>query len=47
MHSSRASSQPRNQTGVSCIAGDSLPAELAGRPRVGIVSDKSLQRDDV
>ena len=30
---SRGSSQPRNQTGVSCIAGDSLPAELPRKPR--------------
>ena len=29
---SRASSQPRNRTGVSCIAGDSLPTELSGKP---------------
>ena len=26
----RGSSQPRDQTQVSCIAGDSLPAELSG-----------------
>ena len=29
---SSRSSQPRNQTGVSCIAGDSLPTELPGKP---------------
>ena len=33
MYSSRGSSQPRNQTGVSCIAGRYfLPAELPGKP---------------
>ena len=29
---SRRPSQPRNQTGVSCIAGGFLPAELLGKP---------------
>ena len=29
---SRGSSQPRDQTQVSCIAGDSLPAELSRKP---------------
>ena len=29
---SRGSSWPRNRTRVSCIAGDSLPAELPGKP---------------
>ena len=29
---STGSAQPRNQTGVSCIAGGSLPAELPGKP---------------
>ena len=29
---SRESSQPRNQTGVSCTAGNSLPAEVPGKP---------------
>ena len=29
---SRGSSQPRNRTGVSCIAGSSLPTELSGNP---------------
>ena len=29
--SSRGSSQPWNRIGVSCIAGDSLPAELSGK----------------
>ena len=29
---SRGSSQPRNQTGISCIAGGFLPAELSGKP---------------
>ena len=29
---SSGSSQPRNQTGVSCIVGDSLPTELWGKP---------------
>ena len=29
---SRGSSWPRNQTGVSCIADDSLPAGLPGKP---------------
>ena len=28
---SNGSSQPRNQTGVSCIAGGSLPTELSGK----------------
>ena len=28
---SRGSSQPRNQTGVSCIAGSSLPGEPQGK----------------
>ena len=38
---SRGSSQPREQTQVSCIAGDCLPAEPQGRPkntRVGSLS---------
>ena len=30
---SRGSSQPRDQTQVSCIAGDSLPAEPQGKPK--------------
>ena len=29
---SNGSSRPRNQTGVSCIQGDSLPIELPGKP---------------
>ena len=29
---SSGSSQPRNQTGVSCIAGGFLPTELSGKP---------------
>ena len=29
---SSRSSQPRNRTGVSCIAGNSLPTELSGKP---------------
>ena len=29
---SRGSSQPRDQTQVVCIAGDSSPAELSGKP---------------
>ena len=29
---SRGSSGPRKRTGVFCIAGDSLPAELSGKP---------------
>ena len=32
---SRRSSWPRNQTGVSCIAGELLPAELPGKPKQG------------
>ena len=35
---SRGSSQPRNQTGVSCIVVDSLPAELPGKHIALIVS---------
>ena len=31
---SSGSSHPRNPTGVSCIAGDSLPAELPGKPLI-------------
>ena len=30
---SRGSSQPRDQTHVSCIAADSLPAEPPGKPK--------------
>ena len=30
---SRVSSQPRNQTWVSCLAGRFLPTELQGKPR--------------
>ena len=30
---SSGSSQPRNQSGVSFIAGDSLPTELSGKPK--------------
>ena len=30
---SRGTSQPRNQTGVSCIAEDPLPAKLPGKPK--------------
>ena len=33
MPSFRVSSQPRNGTRVSCIAGSSLPAELPGKPK--------------
>ena len=29
---SRGSSQPRNRTGVSCIAADSVPPELPEKP---------------
>ena len=31
---SNGSSQPRNQTGVSCIAGGFLPTELSGNPQI-------------
>ena len=34
MPSSRGSSQPRDHTQVSCTAGDSLPSEPQGSPRV-------------
>ena len=37
---SSGSSLPRNQTGVSCIAGDSLPAEPPGRPLHGMHPNK-------
>ena len=36
---SRGSSRPRNRTGVSCIAGDSLPAELPGKPLVASLTE--------
>ena len=42
---SRRSSQPRDQTQVSCIAADSLPAEPQGKPEnTGGVSLSLLQR---
>ena len=34
MSSSRGSSQPRDQTEISCIAVDSLPAELPEKPSI-------------
>ena len=41
---SRASSQPRDQTQVSHIAGDSLPAEPQGKPKnIGVGSLSLLQ----
>ena len=39
---SRGSSQPRDQTQVSCIAGDSLPAEPQGKPKNTGVGSLSL-----
>ena len=39
---SRGSSWPRNWTGVSCIAGNSLPTELSGKPKYMYVKRKSL-----
>ena len=33
---SRGSSQPRNQTGSPALEADSLPAELPGKPRMGL-----------
>ena len=39
MPSSRGSSQPRDQTQVSCIAGNSLPSEPPGKPKnIGVGS---------
>ena len=39
---SSGSSQPRNQTGVSCIAVDSLPAKPTGKPKNTGVGSLSL-----
>ena len=39
---SRGSSQPRDQTQVSCIAADSLPAEPPGKPKNMGVGNLSL-----
>ena len=42
--SSRGSSQPRDRTQVSCITGDSLPAEPQGKPKnTGVGSLPLLQ----
>ena len=42
---SRGSSQPRDQTQISCIAGDSLPAEPQGKPKnIGVGSLSLLQQ---
>ena len=38
---SRGSSQPRNQTGVSYIAGNSLPSETLGKPNISVYINKS------
>ena len=38
---SRGSSRPRNRTGVSSIAGDSLPTELSGKPQKAL--DKNIR----
>ena len=44
---SRGSSQPRNQTGVSCtLKADSLPAELSGKPRKDRIKGKGEQPDE-
>ena len=40
---SSGSSQPRNQSGVSFIAGDSLPTELSGKPSKAAAAAKLLQ----
>ena len=39
---SRGSSQPRNRSGVSCLTGESLPAEPAGKPKNTAVGSLSL-----
>ena len=45
---SRASSQPRDQTQVSCIAGDSLPAEPPGSPlHVSVQFSRSVVSDSL
>ena len=41
---SGVSSQPRNRTGVSCIAGGFLPSELPGQPKNTGVGSLSLLR---
>ena len=42
---SRGSSQTRDQTQISCIAGDSLPAEPQGKPKnIGVGSLSLLQQ---
>ena len=42
---SRGSSQPRDQTQVSCIAGDSLSTEPQGKPKnTGVGSQFFLQQ---
>ena len=46
---SRGSSRPRNGTGVSCIAGNSLPTELSGKPSVkkdGLINDAIIYSND-
>ena len=42
---SRGSSQPRYQTQVSCIEGDSLPSEPPGKPKNTRVSSLSLLQE--
>ena len=42
---SRGSSQPRDRTKVSCIAGDSLPAEPPGKPKNAGVGSLSLLQE--
>ena len=46
MSSSRVSSQPRDQTQVSCIAVDSLPSEPLGKPKNTGVGSLSLELPD-
>ena len=40
--SSRGSSQPRNQTRISCIAGRFLPTELSGKPKIYVYISLNL-----
>ena len=39
---SRGSSQPRNQTRISCIAGRFLPTELSGKPKIYVYISLNL-----
>ena len=43
---SRGSSQPRDRTQVSCIAGDSLPAEPQGKPKGFLEHHKSAGQEE-